>query len=279
MPGHSSTLESFLTEFHNARPGLTSKAFGALPVLFREHEFPSSYEVLSAVVPRGAATIDVLDLACGDGYLLSLLASRSQPGLTLSGVDMSSSELSVARARLPTNITLRQAKAKHLPFRSGSFDYVLCHMALMLMDDAECVLREIHHVLKPDAAFAAIVGAAPPPSPAFTAYVETLSRYPRQAHLSEVRFGDRRFRSAEGIAEILSPAFVDVVVEDIHITRRLKPDDLWRRFLDMYDLYLLTEVDRRTVAREYLSAVGPLCPADGMLEYRETLRYVSARAA
>jgi SAM-dependent methyltransferase len=278
MPAATSPVERFLTDFHNTRPGLTGKAFGALPVVFGGSEFGSSYEVLTAAVPTIAAPIQLLDLACGDGFLLSLLAARSQPDLVLNGVDMSSAELDVARARLQPTVVLRQARVQELPFAPRSFDYVLSHLALNLMDDVEKVLREVHRVLKPGAAFVVIIGAAPPPSLAFTTYVDVLSRHPRQAHFSDVRFGDRRLRHPDGVHELLSHAFRNVFVEDIHISRRLTPDELWRWFLDMYDLYFLGEASRHSAEREYLAAVATHCGSDGRLEYLETLRYVGAVA-
>jgi len=273
-----SPAESFLTDFHNARPGLTAKVLGALPVVFRGTDFPSSYEVLAAVVPKFEAPIQVLDLACGDGFLLSMLASRSQPGLAVRGVDMNFAELKMARAQLPLTVDLHQSKAQELPFAPESFDYVLSHLALMLMDDAEQVLREVRRVMKPGAVFAAIVGASPPPSAALETYVEVLARHPPHGEFAQVRFGDRRFRYREGIQEILSFAFQNVLVEEIHTFRRLTPQELWSWFLNTYDLHLRSEIDRRNIEREYLALVAPHCGPDGRLEYPETMRYVSARA-
>lgn len=278
MPAPASPGEAFLADFHNARPGLTTRAFGALPVAFRGSVFGSSYEVLAAAVPATAVPIEILDLACGDGYLLALLAARSQPGLALRGVDMSASELNLARARLGLAADLREAKVQALPFPAATFDCVVCHLALMLMDDAAQVLREVRRVMKPGAAFAAVVGAPPPPSAAFAAYVEILGRHPPQGDLAEVRLGDRRLRQPDGIRAVLSLAFGSVVVEEIRMSRRLTPDALWRWFLDMYDLHLRTEADRRDIEREFMAAVAPLCGPDGKLEYPETLRYVSAVA-
>ena len=279
MHTKASLVESFLTQFHDARPGLTSKAFGSLPVVFRGCTFASSYEVLATAVPQLSERADVLDLACGDGFLLALLAARPHSGFFLSGVDMSSAELVVARERLGPAITLRQAKAQNLPFGSGTFDYVICHLALMLMDDAEHVLQEVRRVLRPGATFAAIVGAAPPPTFAFTAYLGALARYPRHTEFSELRFGDRRLRNREGILEILSPTFGNVSIDELQIVRRFTPDELWLWFLDMYDLYLLSEADRTAIQHEYLSTVASHCEQDGKLEYLATLRYVSATAA
>ena len=279
MSPATSPVEEFLVAFHDQRPGLTSKAFGSLPVVCRGRAFASSYEVLADVVPGVPTAIEVLDLACGDGHLLSLLASRAQSGLALSGIDISSSELAVARSRIGNGVALRQAKAQGLPFASSSFDCVLCHLALMLMDNIEQVLGEVHRVLRPGSRFAAIVGAAPPPSFALTTYIEALSKRSRLPHMSEVRFGDRRLSNREGILEVLAPAFHSALVEDIHISQLLTPKQIWHWFLDMYDLYLLSEADRRLVEQDFLSAASSECGPEGTLEFPQTLRFACATAA
>lgn len=79
----------------------------------------------------------VLDLACGDGPLLQILSDRGHAGTKLVGVDMSDDELSAAREVLPHEIRLLKERAHELSLDSGSVDYALSHMALMLMDDIE----------------------------------------------------------------------------------------------------------------------------------------------
>ena len=207
MSAVTASGEDFLAEFHNAHAGLTAEAFGSLPVVFRGGTFASSYEVLAATVPRTATPVRVLDLACGDGFLLALLDARSQEGLALSGIDMSAAELRAARERVPPTVVLRQSKAQALPFDDASFDHVLCHLALMLMDDVEQVLREVRRVMKRGATFAMVLGAKPPPSAAFAAYVEILARHPPDANFAHVRLGDRRFRQIDGVQDLLSTAF------------------------------------------------------------------------
>lgn len=276
MPSH---VERFLNDFHNARPGATSKAFGALPVVFRSRQYASSYEVLAAAVPHVERPVEVLDLACGDGFLLSCLAARSQANLRLTGADMNSSELEIARARLGSAASFHQARAQELPFAPRSFDYVLCHLALMLMDDVEQVLREIRRVLRPGAQFAAIVFVSHRPTIACGAYIDALSKYPRLSQFADIpQFGDRRIRDRDGILQILAPTFRDISIDDIDVVMRLTPDELWLVFLDTYDFYLLDEAKRISFQREYLCLVGPHCGSDGKLEYALTLRYVDAVA-
>jgi len=274
-----SQVESFLNDFHTARPGATSKAFGALPVVFRGQQYASSYEVLAAAVPHVERPMEVLDIACGDGFLLSRLAARNQANLGLTGADMNSSELEIARARLGSAASFHQARAQELPFAPHSFDYVLCHLALMLMDDVEQVLREIRRVLRPGAQFAAIVFVSYRPTIACGAYIDVLSKYPRLSQFADIpKFGDRRIRDRDGMQQVLAANFRNISIEDLDVVMRLTPDELWLVFLDTYNLYLLDEAKRISFQREYLRRVAPHCGSDGKLEYALTLRYVDAVA-
>ena len=140
-----SDSERFLSAFHDADPGGTPRAFAHLPATMAERAFASSYECLLDAIPDDARS--VLDLACGDGYLLSLLAAR-RPDLSLAGVDLSTGELEAAGRRLRGRAVLQQGRAQELPLPDDSVDAVVCHMALMLMDDAPQVLAQVRRVLK-----------------------------------------------------------------------------------------------------------------------------------
>jgi SAM-dependent methyltransferase len=268
-------VEAFLRRFHDSRPGLTTVAFGDLPVTMHGRRYASSYEVLAGQVP--AAPSHVLDLACGDGPLLALLAARGTAGLTLTGIDMSPGELGAARERVGDAATLLQARAQALPLPDASVDVLLSHMALMLMDDVPAVLREAARVLRPGGTLAAVVGAGMAPTPALTCYLEVLAGHARAAEWAEVRFGDRRLRSAEGIAELLAPAFDGVQVHELQAPRHLTPDALWAALLDMYDLHLLEEGARAQVRQQLLARLEPHRAADGTLAWTTQLRFFKGR--
>src|SRR5690348_1477406 len=107
-----SEAERFLQEFHRRHPGATSALFGRAGA----GAGGSSYDGLADVVPAGSGPITVLDLACGDGFLLEALSARRQPGLHLIGVDMSDAELDAARRRLPARAaTLLPGRAQAIP--------------------------------------------------------------------------------------------------------------------------------------------------------------------
>lgn len=278
MSSAPSLSETFLQAFHEARPGLTSKAYGDLPAVFRGQQRASSYALLTEVIPRSPQAIEVLDLACGEGHLLGLLAARRQHGLVLNGVDMNAAELALARGRLGGHASLTRARAQALPYPAGTFDGVLCHMALMLMDELDEVMRELRRVLRPGGRFAAVVGAMPPESPALRAYLDALSRRSRLPQFAALRLGDRRLRSPEGIREVFASGFDELLIEEVHLPLRLTPAQLWDWLLDMYDLQLLGAADRELVERELMQTVSGATGPDGMLDFPQTLRFLSARA-
>lgn len=270
-----STAERFFAGFHDADPGITSRAFAALPAQMAGRSFASSYHCLTAVVPEGAAA--VLDLACGDGWLLSLLAARRQPGLALAGVDLSAGELDAARRRLGDAAALHHARAQALPLAGASADVVLCHMALMLMDDAPQVLAEVRRVLRPGGIFSAVVGGGSA-SPAHQVFVSLLREHRKLPQFESLRLGDRRLHSPEGIAELFAAHFEAPAIDEIALQWRCEPAGLWSWFSDMYDLGWLNPADAVSLRRRFLEAVTTLCDADGQLEHRVMLRRITARA-
>ena len=235
--------------------------------------------MLTSVRSPTAEDARVLDVACGDGDLLSLLLARAGASVELFGVDLSKAELGHADSSLGSSAALFLSRAQSLPFGGGIFDYVFCHLALMLMDSADRVLAELHRVLKPGAVLAAVVGTRSPPSPGLTAYINTLSQFAWQPRFAGLRIGDRRFHSRAGIEELLAPLFTDVLIDDVSISRRLTPEELWTWFLSMYDLYLLTDADRSAAEHAFKSAVAPSCGQDGKVSYDQSLVFLSARAS
>ncbi len=187
--------ETFLRKFHAQYAGATSKAMGARTIDGR-----SSYELLARQIPDSEQSLTVLDLACGDGPLLELLLKRKQPNLHLVGVDMSPEELNLACCRLGTdNVDLRLERAQHLLLADASVDYILCHLALMLMDPIEEVVSEIRRVLKPGGLFAAVVNGEVVRGDAWEAFVLAARDILLQEGAAGATLGDRRVYSVEGL--------------------------------------------------------------------------------
>lgn len=98
----------------------------------------------------------LLDLACGNGYLSRRFARQ---GATVVGVDANAPLLERARAREaqePLGITYHVGNAEHLPMlEDGTFDLVVCNMALMDIENAAGAIQEVARVLRPWGRFVA----------------------------------------------------------------------------------------------------------------------------
>ena len=110
------------------------------------HEHWHRYHFAAPLV----AGLDVLDVACGEGYGSALLASRAAKVI---GADIAASAVEHAREQYArvTNLEFRQADCAALPFADASFDTVLLLEVLEHVADARGVLAEISRVLKPGA--------------------------------------------------------------------------------------------------------------------------------
>lgn len=123
----------------------------------------------------------LLDVGCGTGHHLMELRTR---GYDVAGVDASDGMLAHARANNP-QARIEKAKSEHLPFDSGTFDYVLCIEVLRYLPDPQPTLNEILRVLKPGGT--ALVTAAPALSLNGYAVINQVSSRLKLGNLTQVR--------------------------------------------------------------------------------------------
>jgi SAM-dependent methyltransferase len=184
----------------------------------------SSYQRLASLAVDATA---VLDVACGTGTLLSLVHEVA-PAVRLVGIDLSDTELQAAADRLPAS-HLCVARAQSLPLAAGSFDVVLCHLALMLMDRPEDALREVRRVLRPGGRFSAITNRSATPD-ALTKRILAALRPAWNRTGPGMRpppIGDSRTLQADDLGLLLSATFEGVVVEQFAVVQHVPRDELW----------------------------------------------------
>ena len=101
---------------------------------------------LTVVRPLG----DLLDIGCGQGRILKLLASRAHRAV---GVDIDSNARRLARAELllagTPNTTLRQGDMVALPFEDNEFDTIILDDVLLGAKDPIATLIEAQRLLSP----------------------------------------------------------------------------------------------------------------------------------
>lgn len=105
---------------------------------------------------------DVLEIACGAGMGLGLIAKRARR--VVAG-DFSAPLLDRARQNYGGRVAFARLDAHSLPFENGSFDLVLCFEAIYYFRDPRTFVLECKRILRP--AGALVICAANPSCPGF----------------------------------------------------------------------------------------------------------------
>ena len=106
------------------------------------------YEALVRMLPKN--TQSILDVGCGDGYLLYLV-SRKHPHFILYGVDDDPIGITLAREQLQKHkciSSLTHASVYHLPFQSASFDTVFMADMIEHLGEPDIALQEVCRILR-----------------------------------------------------------------------------------------------------------------------------------
>ncbi len=96
---------------------------------------------------------DLLDIGCGSGTLVTLLAATRLPIRRLVALDYAENMCRVARnkarERECRGIRHVNADSEHLPFDDASFDAITCSNSFHHYPHQQAVVREMHRVLRP----------------------------------------------------------------------------------------------------------------------------------
>ncbi|MDA9654912.1 class I SAM-dependent methyltransferase [Pelagibacteraceae bacterium] len=181
----------------------------------------NSYDLLLGVLDE-KKHLNVLDVACGSGFMLDLCNKRFEGKLNLTGVDMSSAELELASKKLSsTKIKLYQSMAQNLNFmENNSFEAILCHWALPLMDSIETVFTTIKRILKNGGIFAAIIDGDISSAPEYLDIYNIIYKYVQLEYpnYGSIELGDLRVRNSK---ELYNVAFKSFSNAEVNITNHL----------------------------------------------------------
>jgi ubiquinone/menaquinone biosynthesis C-methylase UbiE len=89
---------------------------------------------------------DVVEVACGSGQGLGILASVSR---SLEAGDYSDQILEIARAHYGSRVRVTQLDAQSLPYADGSKDVIILFEAIYYIPDATRFVQECRRVLRP----------------------------------------------------------------------------------------------------------------------------------
>ena len=228
----------FLRAWHARYPGRASAIFRYNSV---EGDGRSSYALLVDDVAALPEVRTVVDLACGDGYLVALLAQRFH-GAEIVGIDMSHEELKLARRRnVGANVRFVAARAEKIPLAVASVDAVVSHMAMMLFDDARASVREVARVLRPGGLFAAALGPAPGSSELAKSFGGFLREAEAKEKLPELRLGDGATHAQDSLLELFGSDAWNARAEELRLRFDGTDEQIQEVLLGMYDVARLSE--------------------------------------
>lgn len=234
----------------------------------------NSYEVLAEAIGHGSEP--VLDLACGDGYLLELLRGQH----TCVGTDWNIAELSAARHRLGSGAPLIRADAASLPIATAAIGTVGCHYALMLLQPLDQVLAELARVLRRDGLLVSVLPASPPhdspgPFSAFrVAWQEVTAIFPVDVPAIQ----DDRVFSSESLALVLANAgFTSVSVQSFSVAKEMTIEETAESLLLTYLPDLLPPAGIAELKRTLEIELVTLVDDTGTIEFIDSSDLVSAR--
>ena|GEM_PF-1961883 len=258
--------EGWLERWHDRHAGATRRGFLAL----QDEAGRSSYARLADVVGPGQR---VLDLACGDGTLLEVVGARAQR----LGVDLSRGELALAAQRLGGGAGLVVGRAQALPLAAASVDVVLCHMALMLMNDLPQVLGEVFRVLRRGGALHAVVGARSEPA-ADDPWALLVARLQRVAFVDSARLVDPTALVPGRFDPLVAELGLTVEREVFAVEQACSADAVWAFFPESYDPGRMHPADLRELEGAWRADLTQLAdPA--RLRHRVQLQTLTVRRA
>jgi ArsR family transcriptional regulator len=136
----------FLKDIDRLRDLRKESGAAAVPVSENDRSLHRALVELTVSRPLG----NLLDIGCGQGRILKLLASRAHRAV---GVDIDSDARKLARAELflagTPNTTLRQGDMDALPFDDAEFDTIILDDVLVNAKDPAASLREAARLLSP----------------------------------------------------------------------------------------------------------------------------------
>jgi ubiquinone/menaquinone biosynthesis C-methylase UbiE len=124
----------------------------------RGREIAAVLRLVEHLRAGGSATGKLLDVGCGNGYLLGVLRGK-YPTLDITGLEYTPEMVAVARERAVPACPIVQGDVRSLPFPDASFDVVVTERCIINVMDREqqaTSLREVGRVLRPGGHFICI---------------------------------------------------------------------------------------------------------------------------
>ncbi len=200
------------------------------------------------------ASIDWLDVGCGNGAFTELIVERCMPR-SIAGIDPSDAQLDHARSRAAlADARLLNCDAMALPFPDDSFDAAVMPLVIFFVPEPEVGVAEMARVVRPGGIVAAYAWDMPGRGFPYVAMIDELEVLgievprPPSPHASRIEELERLWRSV---------GLTQVETRSITVQRTFADfEDCWTTVLDGSSfgalLAALPEADRRHIRHRLL---------------------------
>ncbi len=229
----SEEWEHLLVEAHRKEPSMSPAAFAQC----QNSQGFTSYEWAAESIKGLKSPSCVIDLACGDGFLIPSLQTRLPASCSIIGVDMADSGLEIARSRkLPGSVKFLKARAQDTGLAAGSVDAVVCHMGLMLMLPIEPVVDELVRLLKPGGLVTAVVSNRSVRTGPFKEVLDIVGKtlHDKFPNMASPVTGDPRSETREGMESLFEGKAALVSTEDENFGCKVDALGVWNQVKNMY---------------------------------------------
>lgn len=220
----------------------------------------------------------VLDVACGTGIVARTALDRVGTDGSVVGLDLNEAMLTVAR-RIEPAVEWRRGDAADLPLPDGSFDAVLCQMALMFFADRKRAVAEMARVANADGTVAILVPAGLTDQPAYGPLVDVAARHAGPEAMSLLgtywSCGD-----VDELTDVVESAGLEVVGSRTRTgtARAASPDDLVATEVEGSPLIeRIDDATYRRIREDAREVLSPFVTAAGTLEAPLVCHIVAAQ--
>ena len=269
--------DTFITRYHRHHTGITSWAYAR----GRTPNGRSSYDLLAELVPAGAPH-KVLDLGCGDGFLVERMLARGVPADRIVGLDLSPDELSQACKRPGvSDMTVLCERADAISLDRGSVGHVLAHLSLMVMSNIERVVAEVARVLVPGGIFSAILPGPRPRQGTTGLFLEVFDETYNSQKTRAPQLGDARTKSEEGLRELFctKTGFGSFEMAEFELCFDGTVMEVWNVLSVRYEAYVILPSDRAAMRKRFAQRASELASSDGTVPCSVPIRQIMCRRA